>query len=161
MDWIASGAARGARVLDVAAGRGRHALPLARAGARVFGVDIRHDSLLDAAAAAAEEHLRLNLWCADLTTCALPRDAFDAIVVARYLQRDLFPAIAQAVVPGGVVVYETFTVDQLAHGVGPRSPDHLLQRSELRGAFDRFDVMFYEEISSPEAVARLIARRRV
>ena len=160
MDWIASRSLGGVRVLDVATGRGRHALPLARAGARVFGVDIDLESLVDSANAAASERLHVRLWCADLTEYPLPRAAFDVVVVTRYLQRDLFPAIRDAVVPGGIVVYETFTVDQRAYAVGPRSSDHLLLHGELRRAFDGFDVSAYEEVTVPEAVARLVARRR-
>jgi len=49
----------------------------------------------------------------------LPRDRFEAVVVTRYLQRDLFEPIRHAVTPGGIVLYETFTTDQRAHGCGP------------------------------------------
>jgi len=141
-------------------GRGRHALPLARAGLRVFGVDARFDAVRDAVEGARRERLELRAWCADLTQHPLPRSRFDIVLVTRYLQRDIVPAIRDAVVPGGVVVYETFTVQQLALGVGPKSPDHLLRPGELREAFANFEITFYEEVSQPEAVARLIARRR-
>jgi hypothetical protein len=57
-------------------------------------------------------------------------------------------------------VYETFTVRQRALGTGPTSPDHLLREGELRGYFDNFEIVCYEEVSSPEAVARLVARKR-
>jgi hypothetical protein len=90
---------------------------------------------------------------------------FDVVVVTRYLQRDLFPSIrgalkaAVAGLPGGVVIYETFTVNQRRHGCGPTSPDHLLQLDELARHFASFDVLFYEEVEAPEAVARIVARR--
>jgi hypothetical protein len=80
-------------------------------------------------------------------------------VVARYLQRDLFDAIKAAVKPGGCVIYETFTVAQLAHGAGPTSPDHLLKPGELRSLFAGWNVLFYEEVDDEEAVARLVAQR--
>ena len=149
-------------LIDVAMGRGRHAVPLARAGFRVFGVDVKLDAIRDAVAAAKAESLHLNAWCADLTQHPLPVARFDLIVVSRYLQRDLFPALRSAVVPGGAVLYETFTTAQRALGTGPTSPDHLLEPDELRSRFDvdGWDVLFYEETSAPEAVARLAARRR-
>jgi SAM-dependent methyltransferase len=150
----------GARALDVAMGRGRHALPLARAGFRTFGVDAKLDAVHDAARAARAAGTPIAAWCADLTEYPLPAARFDLVVVTRYLQRDLFPAIRNAVVPGGIVVYETFTIRQRALGVGPTSPDHLLRDGELRGYFEDFDIVFYEETSTPEAVARLVARRR-
>ena len=147
------------RALDVAMGRGRHAIPLARAGYATFGVDIKYDGVRDAAAMAESQGLRVRGWCADLTEHPLPHDRFELVVVTRYLQRDLFPAIQDAVIPGGIVLYETFTVAQRALGFGPTSPDHLLERGELRRRFDTFEVIFQEEVDVPDAVARIVARR--
>jgi len=140
-------------------GRGRHTLALARAGWQTFGVDISAGAVRNGASAAAAEGFVVLGWCADLTAHPLPRAGFDLIVVTRFLQRDLFPSIREAVVPGGSIVYETFTTAQRALGTGPRSADHLLEPGELRRLFEGFDVRFYEEVPSPEAVARIVARR--
>src|SRR6185503_7329282 len=78
------------RALDVAMGRGRHVVPLARAGFRVFGVDVSLDAVRDAVAAAESAGVRLCAWCADLTQHPLPVGRFDLVIVTRYLQRDLF-----------------------------------------------------------------------
>jgi tellurite methyltransferase len=145
--------------LDVAMGRGRYAVALALAGFRVFGVDVRFDAVRDAALRAKAAGVHVHGWCADLTQHPLPSSRFDAVVVTRYLQRNLFPALRRAVRPGGVVLYETFTTAQRALGTGPTSPDHLLEPGELRRAFEGFDVLFYEEVTAPEAVARIAARR--
>ena len=90
--------------------------------------------------------LTVRGWCADLTMYPLPAAAFDLVVVTRYLQRDLFPSLRDAVRPGGCIVYETFTVLQRALGTGPTSPEHLLEPGELRGFFDGWDVLFSEEV---------------
>jgi len=140
-------------------GRGRHALALARAGYRTFGVDRRIDALRDASARARNAGLSLLAWCADLTEFPLPQNRFDLVVVARYLQRDLFPSIQHAVVAGGAVIYETFTVEQRELGFGPASGHHLLLPGELRARFAGFEILFYEEVKTPEAVARLAARK--
>jgi SAM-dependent methyltransferase len=140
-------------------GNGRHALLMAERGLRVFGVDRRFDAVRGAARAARNAGLQLNAWCADLTVFPLPQRAFDVILVTRYLQRDLFPSLAAALAPDGVIVYETFTEAQLALATGPRSPEHLLAPGELRRAFAALDLVFYEEATRPEAVARLVARR--
>ena len=147
--------------LDVAMGRGRHAVPLARAGFRAFGVDVRLDAVRDAVTATTAAGARLQAWCADLTMHPLPRARFDVVIVCRYLQRDLFPALRASAAPGGVVLYETFTTAQRALGSGPTSPEHLLEPGELRAQFDvdEWDVLFYEETREPEAVARLVAQR--
>jgi len=142
-------------------GRGRHAIPLARAGFRTFGVDRRLDAVQSAVAAARGQGLTILGWCADLTVTPLPPSRFAVVVVTRYLQRDLFAALRQTTAPGGFVLYETFTRAQRALGVGPTSPDHLLEPEELRGCFSGFDVLFYEEVLAPEAVARIVARRRL
>jgi tellurite methyltransferase len=147
------------RALDAAMGRGRHALALARLGLRVFGVDASYEAVRTARDRAAASGLTIGAWCADLTMSPLPPDRFEMLVVVRYLQRDLLTAIRDAVAPNGVVIYETFTVNQLALGFGPKSPDHLLEPGELRSRFDGLDILFYEEVSAPEAVARIVARR--
>jgi tellurite methyltransferase len=163
VEWIERLAPTGGappRALDVAMGRGRHAVVLAQSGFRTFGVDIALDAVRDAVASANAAGATIHAWCADLTRHPLPQARFDVVVVVRYLQRDLFQALQAAVVPGGVVLYETFTTAQRALGTGPTSPDHLLEPGELAGRFDLCDVLFYGEVVEPEAVARIAARRR-
>src|SRR5471030_3136201 len=79
------------RALDVAMGHGRHAVPLARAGFRTFGVDVKLDAVRDAIAAGRREGVHVHGWCADLTQHPLPRGRFDLVLVSRFLQRGLFP----------------------------------------------------------------------
>ena len=120
------------RGLDVAMGRGRHTALIALAGFRVFGVDWKLDLLQGAIASARDSGIAIRAWCADVTQHPLPLAWFDLVVVARYLQRDLFPALCQTVKPGGFLLYETFTTAQRELPTGPRSPDHLLKPGELR-----------------------------
>jgi tellurite methyltransferase len=150
----------GLRALDVAMGSGRHAVMMAHAGLRTFGVDVKLSAVREAKEAARREGVGVAGWCADLRQHPLPRGRFDVVVVARYLQRDLFPDLRGALAPGGVVLYETFTTNQRALGRPPTSPDHLLEPGELRGYFDGFDVLCYEELFAPDAVARIAARAR-
>jgi len=147
------------RAVDVAMGRGRHTLAIARAGFRTFGVDVGFDAVREGRASAAAGGVALAVWCADLAIYPLPRRRFDLIVVARYLDRALFPSLRDALAPGGAIIYETFTIAQRRHGVGPTSPDHLLRPDELRERFAELELVFYEEVAAPEAVARLVARR--
>ena len=101
VEWIARLAPRASaharRALDVAMGRGRHAVALARAGSATFGVDVRvrRGARRDAARERGTA-LRVHGWCADLTQHPLPSARFDVVVVTRYLQRDLFPALREA-----------------------------------------------------------------
>jgi len=158
--WLGSAMPPSRRALDVAMGRGRHARMLARAGWTAYGTDLKFDAVREAVRLAAREGLALRAWCADLTHGALPASAFGLIVVTRYLRRELFATLADALVPGGVLLYETFTERQRALGWGPTSPDHLLKPGELLTLAAGLEAIDYEEVEVPEAVARLAARRR-
>jgi SAM-dependent methyltransferase len=160
--WVSRIAAEGVvgrTALDVAMGRGRHALCLAAAGFQTFGVDLELDSVATAVRAATDRGLVLRGWRADLRDCVLPSGCFDLVVVTRYLQRDLFAALRESLAPEGLLLYETFTVAQRRHGTGPTSSDHLLEHRELLARAAPLTPLFYEEIDEPDAVARLVARR--
>src|SRR5512135_3442044 len=122
------------RALDIAAGAGRNALFLARRGLRVDAIDHTLAGLRRAQTTARAEGLDLRVVQADLETFPLPRDCYDVAINIRYLQRSLFDPLQQAVKPGGVILCETFLIDQQAFG-HPRNPAFLLQRGELQAAF--------------------------
>jgi tellurite methyltransferase len=145
--------------LDLAMGSGRHTRQLARAGFRTFGVDAKLESVLAATARARGEALHIRAWCADLSQTLLPRERFDLVLVTRFLERRLFASIRNTLKRGGFIVYETFTVNQRRLGFGPTAPDHLLESGELAHCFEGFELLAYEEIESPEAVARIVARK--
>jgi SAM-dependent methyltransferase len=124
---------RAGRALDVACGRGRHALFLAEHGWMVRALD-RDAHAIDALRSeAARRGLAVQADVVDLEAADtdLGREAYDLIVVVHYLHRPLFPALLQALAPGGYLLYETFTVDQARRG-RPSNPDFLLRHGELR-----------------------------
>jgi SAM-dependent methyltransferase len=151
------------RVLDVAAGVGRNALFLARRGNTVEAIDIAFAGLRVARAAAVAEGLRVLPLQADLESFPLPTARYDAAINIRYLQRSLFAALQRAVKPGGIILFETFLIDQL--GVGHiKNPAFLLQHGELRAAFSSCELLAYEEglfpsREQPAYLARMVARR--
>jgi hypothetical protein len=86
---------------------------------------------------------------------------FDAIVVANYLHRPLFPHLLAALSTQGVLLYETFAVGNERYG-RPRSPDFLLQAGELLALVrDRLRVVAYEDVyvdaPKPAMVQRICA----
>jgi SAM-dependent methyltransferase len=88
---------------------------------------------------------------------------FDAIVVTNYLHRPLLPLLAEALAPGGVLIYETFMVGHERFG-RPRNPDFLLRPRELLDAFGPLlAVLAFEEgvvsLPRPACVSRLCAVR--
>ena len=72
-------------------------------------------------------------------------------------------AIQDALAPGGLLLYETFTREQPAHGWGPSRPAFLLEAGELPRLFPGLEIVQHDEapvtVPRPEASARLVARR--
>ena len=128
--WIqrfASLVPRGARVLDIAAGGGRHARLFTSHGAKVLAVDRDADAMRLLASVAGIEARALDL---ESGAWPLAGQSFDAIVVTNYLHRPLFPHLRAALAPDGVLLYETFAMGNELHG-RPTNPDFLLCRDEL------------------------------
>ena len=124
---------RGRSVLDVASGRGRHALYLAAAGWSVHAVDRDAEALAALRAAAQGLCGPVTTETLDLETSPPPSlgvERYGGALVFNYLHRPLMPAIVEAVAPGGVLVYETFTVGQARRG-RPTNPAFLLADGEL------------------------------
>jgi len=152
--------APGARVLDVAAGHGRHARFFAQRGARVLAVD------RDAAALAAlADCAGVETRAVDLETGNWPLagERFDAIVVVNYLYRPSFSHLRAALAPDGVLLYETFAIGNEAFG-RPSSPDFLLRRDELLTLAglappDPLTVVGYEQGLTGDAARRAVVAR--
>jgi 2-polyprenyl-3-methyl-5-hydroxy-6-metoxy-1,4-benzoquinol methylase len=121
----------GARVLDLACGEGRHSLAAAARGARVTAID-RDEARLAAGRERAEaQGLSIEWLAADLEEPWPPLDAFDAILVFNYLDRAKMPQMIDLLVPGGLLMLETFLSTQRELGWGPTSEEHLLHPGEL------------------------------
>jgi SAM-dependent methyltransferase len=154
--------AAGSKALDAACGSGRNAVYCALQGCDSTGIDILPDALERVRDLAVRSGTMVRTVQADLSfPGALDEVQADLIVVVRYLERTLFGPLARALRPGGRLLYETFTMDQLELG-HPRNPRFLLQKGELREAFPDLEVERYEEGFFDGAhLARLVARRAI
>lgn len=149
------------RALDVAMGTGRNATFLARMGFDVEGVDLSQEAIETALLRAAEAGVNVDARVGDLEgDYRIVEDRYDVIICFNYLQRNLIPQIKSGLRPGGVVVYETFIVDQARFG-HPRNPDHLLCHNELLEMFREFRCLRYREgvIEGPRAIASIVAEK--
>ena len=147
------------RVLDVAMGAGRNALFLAGNGFDVTGIDISPEAVRTALDRARELEVVLNTQIADLEHgFEIPEKSFDVIICFNYLHRPLIPEIKGGLRPGGIVVYETYIMDQARFG-RPRNPAYLLRHNELLEMFRDFRCLRYREGISADkkAAAGIVA----
>jgi dihydroneopterin aldolase len=133
--------------LDVAAGRGRNALYLAAHGWTVEALDRDEEALATLAQAAQERHLAtLTVRRTDLEADpVLPAARYDLVVVCFYLQRSLFPALLKTLKPGGMLLYETFLIDNHLRYQHPRRKEFCLEHNELLRLTSPLRVLHYEE----------------
>lgn len=165
-DWVVRFARLlppGARVLDYAAGSGRHARWLARQGMRVLAADRDAQALATLRGATG-----VDILCADLEDGVWPwsaeggeRAGFDALVVTRYLFRPRLDWLAGLLRPGGLLIYETFMAGNERHGK-PSNPDFLLRPDELQDWARRWGrVVAFEQgrvdQPSPAVIQRICA----
>jgi SAM-dependent methyltransferase len=146
-----------AAILDVACGSGRHIQWFLQQGYAVTGVDrdIGPAQRSQLAATLVSADLENEPW--PLTVDGVPR-FFSAVVVTNYLWRALWPTILQSVVPGGVLIYETFAAGNETVG-RPSRPDFLLQHGELLEVCRGWRVVAYEDgfLEDPSRFVQRIA----
>lgn len=146
--------------LDIATGLGGNAGFLIERGLRVVGVDISEVGLRRA----KEQWPSLQAAVIDLTHYHWPPYSFDVILNFYYCQRDLWPRFRSMLKPGGVLIFESLTIETLRVR-SDYNPDFLLQPEELYRAFAAWEVLAYREgwvemkDHAPRAVASLVARR--
>lgn len=153
-------------VLDLACGRGRHAVAAAALGLRVIAVDRNREALDLLRAFTPGKPGQIEPLQTDLESQPFPpfpSSRFGAVLVFRYLHRPLSTWIEDLIAEGGLLLYETFTRDQRELGWGPSRDEFLLAPGELPTLFPNLEVETYEEGPSKDdrapRTARLAARR--
>jgi len=148
----------GGTVLDLAAGGGRHARFLLGRGHTVTAIDRSLDGLADLAGAPGLECVQADI---EAGPWPLPGRRFAGIVVTNYLHRPLLARLADSLLPGGALIYETFAAGNEAFG-RPSDPDFLLLPHELIDAFrPHLTIVAYEhgivEAPKPAVIQRIAA----
>ncbi|MCF1428549.1 MAG: class I SAM-dependent methyltransferase [Shewanella sp.] len=148
-------------ILDLACGTGHRGLQALQHGHIVTFIDKDLGRLLPQIA----EHPNAILKALDLEAGnpELGHHQYDAIWVFNYLCRPLMPVIADALKPGGMLVYETFTREQASIGK-PSNPAFLLNKNELRQIFANWQRLHYFEgylpgLNQGQFKAQLIAHK--
>lgn len=147
----------GGLALDLACGVGHNAQWLARRGYRVIGVDGSRVAVQRAYRETRQLGLadRVSFVEADLDQFWLPPQHFDLVVIIRFLNRDLFPPLQNALKTGGLLIYATLNWRWLDH-YPDTDPVYLLQPGELKQAFNALQLVSYSEEGD---LSRLIARK--
>jgi SAM-dependent methyltransferase len=150
----------GGRVLDLAAGTGRHTRLLIDMGFAVTAVDRDIEGLRPLVSERCDIRA-IDLESGELEhAMALLGGDYDGIVITNYLHRPLFPVIVAALAPDGVLIYETFAIGNERFG-RPRNPDFLLRPGELLEAFGALTTVAFEQGEvirpHPAAIQRIAA----
>ncbi|RTQ99156.1 SAM-dependent methyltransferase [Halomonas nitroreducens] len=163
------------RVLCLADGEGRNGVYLAELGHAVTSVDASRVGLAKAARLAEAKGVTLEILQADLTEHVFPAEAFDAVVsifchVAEAGRPHLHRQVARALTPGGLLLLEAYTPDQVPRDTGgPDTPDRTPTAAELEAAFADFEILLSREVerdvqegrghTGAGAVVQFIARK--
>lgn len=147
------------RALDLAAGLGANALLLAQQGLESHAWDISNVALESVVATARQVKVTVHCTLRDVVAAPPEAESFDLITVSHFLERAICPDISRALTPGGLLFYQTYSVDS---SEGPRNPAFLLQRNELLRLFSGLEIIYYREegmVFPSGSEAMLIARR--
>ena len=131
--------------LDLACGIGGNALLLAAHGLETSAWDISDRAVAHLQAVAQQRGVVVHAEVRDVVTCPPLPESFDVIVVSRFLERRLAPALIQALKPAGLLLYQTFTQVTVGAGWGPTNPVYRLAPQELFTLFQPLHVLVYRE----------------
>ncbi len=153
------------KALVLAMGEGRNAVFLARNGFDVDGCDVSDKAIEKSKILARENGVTLNAFVADLEEYKIPANKYDLITCFYYTQIDLIPQIKEGLRKGGMVMFETYSIDQLKYGKDasvPKNPAYLLKHNELLDSFRDFRILYYREgeIAENKSVVSLIAQKK-
>ena len=152
------------RALDLAAGSGRNALFLAAHGYQTDAVDSSEVAIEKLSAVAKKESLPIITTQADLPDYAIAKNTYAVILNFYFLERKLFHTIKEGLVDGGMLLFETYTLEQARFG-RPRNREFLLKPNELLHSFSDLHIIYYHERidrsgKAPRAIASLLAEKR-
>ena len=151
------------KALDLAMGTGRNSIFLAKHGYAVDGVDFSEVAIEKVNSFAQKDSLPIHLERADLTHYQIAEKNYDLIINFYFLERALFPMMEKGLKKNGMLLFETYTVEQARYG-RPRNPDYLLRPNELLKSFHNLNIIYYHERLEQEgdetkAIASMLAQK--
>ena len=163
------------RVLCLAEGEGRNAVFLAEHGFAVSSVDLTDAGVAKTRQLAATRGVTIDARQGDLAHYDLGESQWEAIVsifahTPPAVRRAVHARVVRALVPGGVLLLEAYTPDQIGRGTGgPPTPDMTPTLAELRRELTGLEFLHGLELvrnvvegpghSGEGAVVQVVARR--
>lgn len=135
---------RAGAALDLACGLGGNALLLARRGLTTFAWDISAVAVEKVRALAQAEKLPLIAEVRDALEHPIEPERFDVVVCTHFLERRLTLGLVQALKPGGLLFYQTFTRMRVSDD-GPGKDEWRLVDGELLTMFPPLLPVVYRE----------------
>lgn len=131
--------------LDIACGLGGNAIELAKQGLLVDAWDISPAVIDKLEQYAATHNLAIRGKACDILATPLGENRYDVILVSHFLERDLTQPIINALKPGGLLFYQTFSREVTPSYSGPGNPDFRLATGELLEMFSALRPVVYRE----------------
>jgi len=163
-------------VLSLSEGEGRNAVFLAARGLEVLGVDISSVALEKAKKLAQSRGAVIRTLVADLAVFAPEENRYGSVIsiyahLPSAIRNRLYPLITRALKPGGILILEAYSENQLSRDTGgPKDADMLMTVDKLHQEFpDLEPILLHEierEVSEGEAhsglasVIQFIARKK-
>ncbi len=132
------------KALDLAGGLGRHALWLASRNWQVTVVEISDVAIGKLSQAALELNVNVDLIAGDAAEYNFEPAQFDPIVLFYHLDRSLFPKIASALKPGGLLICKMSLRWDSGESLTTASTNPL-HRNELPSLVPELDVLHHQE----------------
>ena len=164
-------------ILCLAEGEGRNAVFLAGTGRRVSSVDLTEAGVKKTLRLAAERGVEVDARVGDLSTYDLGTEKWDGIVsifahMAPQVRAHLHHRVVEALRPGGVLLLEAYTPDQIGRGTGgPQSAEMTMTLSALEQELAPLELLHAVEterivVEGPGhtgsgAVVQVIARKTI
>ncbi len=149
--------------LDFACGYGRNAFYLASKGYAVDGFDRDETAVAFCNDKAKKEGLHFNAYCNDLEKeTPFLNSHYDLLTCFYYLDRQAIAPMKKSLKTGGIIMYETFLIDQHLEFQKPSRSSFCWQHNELLKSFDDFRILYYFEgmVTSKGSLAKTEAERQ-
>ena len=140
------------RILCLADGEGRNGVYLATLGHKVTAVDQSRVGLEKAKKLAKQKQVSIETIKADLAEYDLGVESWDCIVsiffhIPSSVRAHIYPRIITALKPGGILILESYTPEQLNHGTGgPPIAELMLTKDELAQYFSEMNLEHLQEL---------------